>query len=225
MVTAYGIMQALFMRERTGEGQMVDSAMYDNMLSLNESMLALFSVAGQSPHRGRPRNAYPRGAYRTKDGYIALNVPDERIWGRLAEVMGHPELASDERTSSGPARAANREFLDPIINAWMENLTRAEVVDKLNDIGDAHRARAHRRGCVRLPAGGSPRHAHGCGRSGGRRVPIRAYTAAFVASDRTTSQAGAALASTRGRCWKACWVTRLQRVDGLAAEGVVQIAD
>jgi formyl-CoA transferase len=135
MVTAYGVMQALFMRERTGEGQMVDSAMYDNMLSLNESMLALYSVAGQSPHRGRPRNAYPRGAYRTKDGYIALNVPDERIWQRLAEVIGHPELAEDERTCSGPARAANREFLDPIIDAWMENQTRAEAVDKLNAVG------------------------------------------------------------------------------------------
>ena len=135
MVTAYGVMQALFMRERTGEGQMVDSAMYDNMLSLNESMLALFSVAGQSPHRGRPRNAYPRGAYRTKDGYIALNVPDERIWQRLAGVIGHPELAEDERTCSGPARAANREFLDPIIDAWMETQTREEAVDKLNAIG------------------------------------------------------------------------------------------
>jgi len=135
MVTAYGVMQALFMRERTGEGQMVDSAMYDNMLSLNESMLALYSVAGQSPHRGRPRNAYPRGAYPTKDGYIALNVPDERIWQRLAGAMGHPELASDERTCSGPARAANRAFLDPIIEAWMENLTRAEVVERLNEIG------------------------------------------------------------------------------------------
>jgi CoA:oxalate CoA-transferase len=135
MVTAYGVMQALFMRERTGEGQMVDSAMYDNMLSLNESMLALYSVAGQSPHRGRPRNAYPRGAYRTKDGYIALNVPDERIWQRLAEVMGHPELGEDARTCSGPARAANRAFLDPIIDAWLETQTRAEAVDKLNAIG------------------------------------------------------------------------------------------
>ena len=135
MVTAYGVMQALFMRERTGEGQMVDSAMYDNMLSLNESMLALFSVAGQSPHRGRPRNAYPRGAYRTKDGYIALNVPDERIWQRLAGVMGHGELAEDERTCSGPARAANRAFVDPIIDAWLATQTRAEAVDKLNAIG------------------------------------------------------------------------------------------
>jgi formyl-CoA transferase len=135
MVTAYGIMQALFMRERTGEGQMVDSAMYDNMLSLNESMMALYSVAQQSPHRGRPRNAYPRGAYQTKDGYIALNVPDERIWGRLAECIGHPELAEDERTCSGPARIANREYLDPIIDAWMEKRTRAEAVDALNAIG------------------------------------------------------------------------------------------
>jgi formyl-CoA transferase len=135
MVTAYGVMQALFMRERTGEGQMVDSAMYDNMLSLNESMLALYSVAGQSPHRGRPRNAYPRGAYATKDGYVALNVPDERIWGRLAQAMGHGELIEDERTCSGPARAANRAFLDPIIDAWMATQTRTQAVDALNAIG------------------------------------------------------------------------------------------
>jgi len=135
MVTAYGVMQALFMRERTGKGQMVDSAMYDNMLSLNEAMVALYSVAGQSPHRGRPRNAYPRSAYKTKDGYIALNVPDERIWQRLAEAMGHTELIEDERTCSGPARAANRAFLDPIVEGWLANLTRAEAVDKLNEVG------------------------------------------------------------------------------------------
>ena len=135
MVTAYGIMQALFMRERTGEGQMVDSAMYDNMLSLNEAMIALYSVAQQSPHRGRPRNAYPRGAYHTKDGYVALNVPDERIWQRLAECIGHPELATDERSSSARARIENREFLDPIIDEWMGQRTRAEAVDALNAIG------------------------------------------------------------------------------------------
>ena len=135
MVTAYGVMQALFMRERTGEGQMVDSAMYDNMLSLNESMIALYSVAQQSPHRGRPRNAYPRGAYQTRDGWIALNVPDERIWQRLAECIGRPELASDERTSSARARIENRAFLDPLIDEWMGQRTRAEAVDALNAIG------------------------------------------------------------------------------------------
>ncbi|MDH3317555.1 MAG: CoA transferase [Gammaproteobacteria bacterium] len=135
MVGAYGIMQALFMRERTGEGQFVDSAMYDNMLSLNESMIALHSVDGQSPHRGRPRNAYPRSAYHTKDGYIALNVPDERIWARLADTMGHPQLTQDERTRSAAARIANRDYLDPIIEGWLKDLTREEAVERLNVAG------------------------------------------------------------------------------------------
>ena len=136
LVTAYGIMQALFMRERTGLGQLVDSAMYDNMLSLNESMVTLHSCAGQSPHRGRPRNAYPRGAYRASNGYVALNVPDERIWTRLAELMGHPALGeSDERTNSGPRRCENREFVDAVIKGWLASLTREEAVEQLNEAG------------------------------------------------------------------------------------------
>ncbi len=135
LVTAYGIMQALFMRARTGEGQMVDSAMYDNMLSLNESMVALFACVGQSPHRGRPRNNYPRGAYRARDGYVALNVPDERIWQRLAEIMGRPELIDDERTCSGPARCRYREFVDGVIEQWLAGLSRTEAVEQLNAAG------------------------------------------------------------------------------------------
>ncbi len=135
MVTAFGIMQALYMRERTGEGQVVDSAMYDNMLSLNESMVTLHSVAGQSPHRGRLQNTYPRGAFRTRDGYIAVNVPDERIWQRLCEAMGRPELADDPKSNSVSARVANRDYLDPLIDELFANLTRQEAVDKLNAAG------------------------------------------------------------------------------------------
>ncbi|HET6593456.1 MAG TPA: CoA transferase [Xanthomonadales bacterium] len=135
MVAAYGVMQALFMRERTGEGQFVDSSMYDNMLSLNESMIALHAVAGQSPHRGRPRNAYPRGAYQTRDGYVALNVPDERIWQRLAATMGQPGLTEDPRTRDAKARIENRDYLDPLIESWLSDLTRDEAVDRLNDAG------------------------------------------------------------------------------------------
>jgi len=135
MVTAYGIMQALFMRERTGKGQWVDSAMYDNMLGLNEAMIALYSVAQQSNRRGVPKNAYPRGAYQASDGYIALNVPDNRIWTRLAEIVGRPDLTSDERTKDGAARAQNRALIDDCIEAWLKDKTRAQAVDALNDSG------------------------------------------------------------------------------------------
>jgi len=135
MVTSFGIMQALFMRERTGQGQLVDSAMFDNMLSLNESMVTLFSTAGQSPERGVPKNLFPRGAFKTKDGYIALNVPDNRIWGRLCEAMGRADLIEDARSTGGTERATNAEFLQPIIEDWLAGLTRDEAVDALNESG------------------------------------------------------------------------------------------
>ncbi len=134
-VTAHGIMLALFQRERTGRGQFVDSAMYDNMLSLNESLVALHSVAGQSPHRGRPANLFPRGAYQTRNGYIAVNVPDERIWRRVCEVMERPDLIDDPRCKGGAQRARNRDFLDPIISAWFAGQDRDAVVARLNEAG------------------------------------------------------------------------------------------
>jgi len=135
MVTAFGIMQALFMRERTGQGQLVDSAMFDNMLSLNESMVTLFSTAGQSPTRGVPKNLFPRGAYKTKDGYIALNVPDNRIWERLCVAMGREDLKIDDRCKNGTERATNAIFLQPIIEGWLTTMSRDEAVQKLNEAG------------------------------------------------------------------------------------------
>jgi CoA:oxalate CoA-transferase len=135
MVTAFGIMQALIMRERTGLGQIVDSSMFDNMLSLNESMVTLFSTVGQSPKRGVPKNLFPRGAFKTKDGYIALNVPDNIIWGRLCEAMGRVDLKEGDRSKSGTERAANSTFLQPIIENWLITLTRNEAVNVLNEAG------------------------------------------------------------------------------------------
>jgi crotonobetainyl-CoA:carnitine CoA-transferase CaiB-like acyl-CoA transferase len=120
------------MRERTGSGQIVDSSMFDNMVSLNEAMVATYSVTGESPERGRLKNLYPRGAYRTRDGYIALNVPDNIIWGRLCEMMGRPDLIEDERGNTGPARARNSDYLQPIIEDWLASMGRDEAVGKLN---------------------------------------------------------------------------------------------
>jgi formyl-CoA transferase len=135
LVGAYGIMQALFMRERTGEGQMVDVSLLDNMLALNERMVALYSVSGTEPKRGRLEHQWPRGAYRCSDGYVALNVPDDGIWARLANTVGRPDLIDDPRSATGTARASNAEFLQPIIEAWLADKTRTEAVDTLNAAG------------------------------------------------------------------------------------------
>ena len=134
-VTAYGVMLALFHRERTGEGQFVDSAMLDNMLALNERMVTLYSFTGESPERGRPKHLYPRGAFRCSDGFLALNIPDDIQWGRLCQAMGREELREDARTVDGTARAANADFVRPIIEAWLADKNRAQAVAILGDHG------------------------------------------------------------------------------------------
>ncbi len=135
MIAAYGILQALFLRERTGEGQLVDVALTDNMLALNERMVALYSVTGKEPQRGKLEHLWPRGAFKCKDGYVALNVPDDVVWARLATAVGRPDLLDDPRSADGTSRAANEGFLQPIIEAWMEDKTREEVVYTLNAAG------------------------------------------------------------------------------------------
>jgi len=135
MVTAYGVMLALFMRERTGEGQFVDSAMLDNMLALNERMAVLYSFTGESPERGRLKHLYPRGAFRCQDGYLALNIPDDIQWGRLCKAMGRDELATDPRTADGTARGANAEYIRTIIEEWLAGKTRSEAVAQLEEFG------------------------------------------------------------------------------------------
>jgi CoA:oxalate CoA-transferase len=135
LVTAYGVMLALFMRERTGAGQFVDSAMLDNMLALNERMVTLYSFTGESPERGWLRHLYPRGAFRCKDGYLALNVPDDIQWRRLCEAIGCEDLKDDPRTVDGTARAANADFIRPLIEAWLADKTRAQAVAILEKHG------------------------------------------------------------------------------------------
>ena len=135
LVTAYGVMLALFMRERTGQGQFVDSAMLDNILALNERMAVVYSFTGRSPERGQLRHIAPRGAFRCSDGYLALNIPDDIQWQRLCEAMGRQDLKTDPRTADGTARGGHMDLIRPIIEDWLADKTRAEAVDLLQKHG------------------------------------------------------------------------------------------
>jgi formyl-CoA transferase len=135
LATAYGITLALFYRERTGRGQFVDSAMLDTVLALNERMAALYSFTGESPRRGEFKHLYPRGAFRCRDGYLALNVPDDLQWVRLCRALGREDLADDPRTVDGSSRAANADLIRAMIESWLGDKTRAEAVAILEQHG------------------------------------------------------------------------------------------
>jgi len=105
------------------------------MVSLNERMIMLYSLTGVEPERGRLSHLFPRGAFKCKDGYLALNVPDDIIWARLCRLMGREDLIKDERCSNGTARAINADFISPIIESWLAPRTRQELEILLNENG------------------------------------------------------------------------------------------
>jgi len=135
LVTAFSILTALHMRERTGEGQFVDTSMYDAMLSLNERMVMLYSFTGEMQPRGHMRHQGPQGAFEAADGYVAVNIPNDPMWARLCEVVGREDLVEDERTATGPARAEHRAFVRTVLEDWLADRPKAAAVEVLNDHG------------------------------------------------------------------------------------------
>jgi crotonobetainyl-CoA:carnitine CoA-transferase CaiB-like acyl-CoA transferase len=128
-----GILAALQSRERTGEGQYVDTSMYDAMLSLCERMLYQHSYTGEIP--GPMGNAHPFSApytvYPAKDGQFVVAAPNDKFWRRIATAIGQPELGTDPRFATRAARRESRQKIDEIMRAWSSTRSRAEVMETL----------------------------------------------------------------------------------------------
>jgi formyl-CoA transferase len=133
VVTGYAIMLALYMREKTGEGQFIDSSMYDTLVSLNAMAVMVYSFAGLIVRRGTAgKFQHPMGTFRVKNGkYVALMVANDKVWGQFCKAIGREDLVNDPKTQNGQARVQNKEFLDPIVSEWMEARTSEEVVELL----------------------------------------------------------------------------------------------
>ena len=120
MMMAFGIMAALREAEATGQGQFVDVAMYDAMISLCERMVYLHDMTGIIPKpegNGHPLLA-PFGLFPAKDGHVALGIVDDAFWCELAQLMDQPLLGNDERFSTLAARSQNSAELNAIVSSW-----------------------------------------------------------------------------------------------------------
>jgi len=136
VVTAYQIMVALYMRDKTGEGQLIDACMYDNLVALNERAVMIHSYTGEVVSRGKEKFQAPAGCFKVKDGsYVSFITPNDIIWGKLCEVMERKDLIDNPMTATGMARAKNKAFVLPIVNKWMEARTKDEVIEKLHKYG------------------------------------------------------------------------------------------
>jgi formyl-CoA transferase len=132
---ALGTMMALHARQRTGRGQVVDSAIYEAVLALMESLLPEWSLAGYQRERTGSvlPNIAPSNVYPTSDGDLVLIAANQNsVFRRLAGVMGRPGLADDERYATHGARGAHMAELDDLISAWTATKTADGLLDALH---------------------------------------------------------------------------------------------
>ena len=132
-----GALMALHHRERTGEGQVVDSAIYESVLAMMESVIPEYTQAGHIRERTGsvlPKIA-PSNAYPTVDGDILIGANQDSVFARLCEAMGRPEMATDERYVSHIARGTHQEELDDIIADWTRGQSASDVLTLMDKHG------------------------------------------------------------------------------------------
>jgi crotonobetainyl-CoA:carnitine CoA-transferase CaiB-like acyl-CoA transferase len=132
LATAYAVMTALAARDRTGEGQTVDMAIIEPILTvLGPHPLWYDQLGHVQPRTGnRSANNAPRNTYRTANGsWVAVSTSAQSVAERVMRLVGRPELIDEPWFGSGAERARHADVLDEAVGAWIARRTREEVVE------------------------------------------------------------------------------------------------
>ncbi|MBC2776803.1 CaiB/BaiF CoA transferase family protein [Parasphingopyxis marina] len=122
MNAAAAILAALYQREKTGEGQPIDIALFDVALSGLGNQALNYLVSGEAPERtgNAHPNVVPYQPFETADGWIIVAVGNDTQFARFAKIAGHPAMAEDERYATNAARVENRDTLIPPLEEAMK---------------------------------------------------------------------------------------------------------
>ena len=128
---ALGVLSAIHNARETGQGQFMDIAMYDAMLTFCETVIVNYGYPEQRVLQARGRhhpNLMPFGMYPTNDGSIAIAAPGQKHWEKLCQFMKREDLIDDERTKNTYVRRKHQVFLEAQIAAWTSSKTKSEIV-------------------------------------------------------------------------------------------------
>lgn len=140
---------ALFDRERTGEGRMVDVSMLDCQIAILENAIARYAVSGQAPGPlgARHPSITPFEAYQTGDGHVIIAAGNDKLFDVLCTALERPDLLSDPRFIGNTARARNVDALKHEMELtlttqptahWLAVLDQAGVPNgPINDVAQA----------------------------------------------------------------------------------------
>ena len=130
---AVGVLLALRARAATGKGQEIDVALYESIFRVLDEMAPLYAATGFV----RPRlglgtaNVCPHGHFECGDGeWVAIACTSDKMWARMAEVLGRPALADDARYRTAAKRVENRDDVDGLVSAFTLSMPRAQAMEK-----------------------------------------------------------------------------------------------
>jgi crotonobetainyl-CoA:carnitine CoA-transferase CaiB-like acyl-CoA transferase len=131
-----GVLAALHSRTATGKGQVIDTALYESVLQVMESIVPEYDHMGIIRERSGSflPGIAPSNVYMCSDGEFMIGANNDGIFKRLCAAMGRPELAESERYATHLARGENQIELDALINDW----TRTMTVDALDALMIEH---------------------------------------------------------------------------------------
>ena len=151
LYAAFGIAAALFNRARTGQGQEIQTALLDGMISIFAFMSSNYLASGQLPVRTGNDHAIvsPYGLFKASDGDLAIAPSNDKVYEKLVNALGLGELKDHPDFATNDLRMANRAAINAIVQEkigsqsrahWVEHLNRAGVpCSPIMDLGDVFR--------------------------------------------------------------------------------------
>jgi len=137
LLAAIGIMTALLERESSGEGQWVQSNLLQAAIQLLDFQAARYAMSGEVPQQvGNDHpTSMPTSAYTTADGHMNVAASGTKMWQRVCDAIGRPELFEHPDFRTAEARAQNRKSLNAELNKGFAAKKSAEWVEILNAAG------------------------------------------------------------------------------------------
>ncbi|EAX48131.1 Formyl-CoA transferase [Thermosinus carboxydivorans Nor1] len=137
LFTMIGVMMALYHRSITGEGQKVDVGMLDCQVAILENAIARYLTSGvvPKPLGNRHPSITPFEAFTAKDGYVIVGAGNDRLWEKLCNLIGRPDLVADERFVTNAKRTQNVKELKVILDEVFSAKTVDEWLKELEEAG------------------------------------------------------------------------------------------
>jgi formyl-CoA transferase len=138
MFAAQGALAALYRRSVTGEGQVVDTALTESCLAIQESTIPDYDIGGvvRGPSGTRLEGIAPSNIYQSANGsWVVIAANQDSVFRRLCQAMGRPELATDERFVDHLTRGRNQDELDKLIGDWAAQREPQDIIATLSEAG------------------------------------------------------------------------------------------